>query len=205
MPRRIVPHALRSMSGVTLTAMLAVTHALVLTPTSVHAQLGITGAFNYASSAELDPSSAGALFERAPAGIGADVLLQRAGLVRQAGGRTTEVVVHVIRMRGGDVVERARSRPFLMSAGQQIRLGDVLPREVAGWSTMRVRPADVFPASHAIPAAMGSDDPGRFVTNGVFFDKPRDWGRRDALYIIAVPSRPGEGAQARPLLLLGAP
>ncbi len=202
--RRPTP-VLRSMRGVSLTAMLAVTHALVLTPTSGHGQLVIAAGLNYDSTVELDPAGAGSMFDRAPADVGADVLLQRAGRVRQAIGRTTEVVVHVFRMRGAEVVERASSRPFLMSAGQQVRLGEVLPREAAGWRTIRVRQRDVFPASRAIPAATGSDDPGRFVTNGVFFDRALDWGRRNALYIIAVPSRPQEGAQARPLLLLGAP
>ena len=41
----------------------------------------------------------------------------------------------------------------------------------------------------AVPVDVGVADPGKFIPNGVFANKPDGWERMNAFYFIAVPAK----------------
>lgn len=151
---------------------------------------------------DLDPRRADWLFGESPVPI--PTILENALRIQTETRRPLSLVLHVFRIRDGRVVAKHRSDAFTYQPGQPV-YGNLtfLPAEKFYGGEAYAGPEDVIEASRSVPASDGVTQPARFVVDGIFPNKPDDWGEREAVYVIAVPasSRTLTGASAYPIVL----
>ncbi len=144
---------------------------------------------------ELDPRRADMLLAKSGArGIPLHELLDGALVLRCDCRRPVRVVLYVFRLRAGKVLGRFRSSVFATrteGTGALYLSGKgLLPPPSFFGAKALAGPDDILPAARAISATIGVDDPGRFIIDGVFPDKPADWRERDAFFLLAMPADP---------------
>ena len=136
----------------------------------------------------LDARRGAELAKRSEGMLSVSDLLRQTGTVELKGDQGMSVVVHIFRMRGGEVLESFRSRPIDVSANGTVPLGKVLQPGQPQYGNLVFEPSFVVEAGKAVPAGDAIDDPGRFVINGVIPYKPKHWESMEAIYAVAVPA-----------------
>ncbi len=128
------------------------------------------------------------LAKRSEGNLSVSEFLRQTGTVELKAARGMSVVVHIFRMRRGDVLESFRSRPMDVPANGSVPLGRILQPGQPQYGNLIFEESFVVEAGKAVPAGEAIDDPGRFLINGVIPYKPRHWESMEAIYAVAVPA-----------------
>jgi len=128
------------------------------------------------------------LAKRSEGYLSVSELLRQTGTVELEAARGMSVIVHIFRMRRGEVLESFRSRPMEVPANGTVPLGKILQPGQPQYGNLVFEPSFVVEAGKAVPAGEAIDDPGRFLINGVIPYKPKHWESMEAIYAVAVPA-----------------
>jgi len=148
------------------------------------------------TSVSIDPRRAAEVFDMQNAESVPLPDLLRAALTVQNDGEAGAFVLHVFILRAGKTVSHFTSRAFTPPTGKAWLLP---PQYLPGDQFLgdrRVREDGLTSVKKAVPVAEGVAEPGRFIVNGVFANKPSGWQKMDAVYFIMVPERATSEADA---------
>ena len=162
----------------------------VLTPALVVASPAIAqrAAGPATTASHLDARTGAKLASSSNGRISVSQLLRDAGTVELRGTSSMPLVLHVFRMRGGNVLESYQSRPVNVPAGERLSLARFLQPGSPQYGNLALEPEFVVEAVRMVPAGMAIADPGRFVINGVIPYHPKNWESMEAIYAVAVPA-----------------
>ena len=115
--------------------------------------------------------------------------LLRAALTVQNDGDPVALVLFAFELKEGRTISKFQSkaftapsgRPWLLPAGYQ-------PGKKFYQNNPRVSLDGLTTTKKTIPVDVGVAEPGKFIVNGIFANKPEGWERMNAFYFIVAPA-----------------
>ncbi len=113
--------------------------------------------------------------------------LLRAALTVRNDGDPVALVLHTFEIKDGRTISKFESKAFTPPSGRQW----VLPQEYQPGIPVfqHVSPDGLTATRKSVPVDVGVAEPGEFVINGVFSNKPAGWEEMTAFYFVVVPAK----------------
>jgi len=127
--------------------------------------------------------------------------LLRATLTVQNDGDPAALVLFAFELKEGRTISNFESRPFTPPTGRPWLLP---PEYLPGDQFLGERYVSqdgLTTTKKAVPVDVGVAEPGKFIVNGVFTNKPAGWESMNAFYFIVVPADAKGSGQASPAAL----
>ena len=163
---------------------LALLTALSLTAFNSHNETG-----KAIAGVSIDPKLAAEVFAGGENTKGVPLAdLLRAALTVQNDGDPVAFVLHTFEIKDGRTISEFESRPFTPPTGRPWLLpSEYLPGDqfIRGF----VRQTGLTTTKKAVAVDVGVAEPGKFITNGAFANKPDGWEDMNAFYFIIVPEK----------------
>lgn len=165
------------------------------------------------TSVSIDPASFEAVVRKRPGRTGdrgtapAAEVLEQGLRVQLDGDRPVMLVMFYVKVRDGRAVAEYRGRPFEAAPGREYaccRSGVVVPdreffgRAVVDGDHLVSAPESVVASEAGTPKGAAAQ-----IVDGVFPERPDDWQKGEAIYVVAIPADPQvlRSARAHPIAL----